>query len=269
MLWESGRATAPDGFANLTSLMNSGYNAVKAVDSTIKVIIHLSNGHDNGLFRWMFDGLANNGAKFDIIGMSSYPSASNWKTRDSEILANSNDMVSRYGKDVMITEVGMDPSTTTREMLVDLIGKMASVPGRRGLGVFIWEPECYNWCNYSLGAWNVNGRPGAAMDAFLTAVEVQGHSGPAMAPAGMTVSMHPVGAPALIHYSVPVDGFVSVAVFDCRGKKITSIIDQFLQSGFYTSRWNACGYKPGAYFLRVRQFDGTAEITKLMIFRRR
>lgn len=265
MLWENGRATATGGFANLASLMNSGCNAVKAADSAIKVIIHLSNGYDNTLYRWMFDGLTSNGVKFDIIGMSSYPSQNNWTARDSQILNNCNDMVSRYGKDVMVTETGMDASAATRDMLADLIGKVASVSGGRGRGVFIWEPECFNWCNYSFGAWNTNGRPGMAMDAFLTASEVKRQTGPAMAPAVVTSSMHHVGTTRLIHYIVPVDGFVSVAVFDCRGKLVESIIDRFLHSGSYAVHWNACGYRSGAYFLRVRQSGGTADFRRLVL----
>lgn len=36
-----------------------------------------------------------------------------------------------------------------------------------GLGVFYWEPEAYNWQNYSSGAFDNTGKPIIAMDAFL------------------------------------------------------------------------------------------------------
>jgi arabinogalactan endo-1,4-beta-galactosidase len=68
------------------------------VDTSIKVIVHISNGFDNNLFRWIFDGLKNNGAQFDIIGMSLYPSTSNWSSLNDQCLANMNDMVSRYNR---------------------------------------------------------------------------------------------------------------------------------------------------------------------------
>jgi arabinogalactan endo-1,4-beta-galactosidase len=58
------------GFAQM---INAGYDAVKAVFPQAKVIVHLANGYDNSLFRWMFDGLKSNGAKYDVIGMSLYP----------------------------------------------------------------------------------------------------------------------------------------------------------------------------------------------------
>ena len=39
-----------------------GYSAVKAVDNSIRVIVHVSNGFDNSLSRWVFDGLKSFGA---------------------------------------------------------------------------------------------------------------------------------------------------------------------------------------------------------------
>jgi len=55
MLWNDGRAST--SMANFASLITSGYNAVKAVFPSAKVIVHISNGYDNALFRWIFDGL--------------------------------------------------------------------------------------------------------------------------------------------------------------------------------------------------------------------
>lgn len=169
MLWNDGRAST--SMANFASLITSGYNAVKAVFPTAKVIVHISNGYDNGLFRWIFDGLQANGAgsKYDVIGMSLYPTTSNWSTLTSQCLSNMNDMVSRYGKDVMVVEVGMDVSaaSTCKSFLTDMINKTKSVSGGRGLGVLYWEPQAYNsWQGYNLGAFGSNGRPTIALDAF-------------------------------------------------------------------------------------------------------
>jgi arabinogalactan endo-1,4-beta-galactosidase len=106
--------------------------------------------------------------------MSLYPSystggAASWSTVNEQCLANMNDMVSRYGKPVMIVEVGMpvgDPATC-RSFLTDIIGKTRSVSNNMGLGVFYWEPECFvNWNGYSLGAFDSTGRPTIALDAF-------------------------------------------------------------------------------------------------------
>jgi arabinogalactan endo-1,4-beta-galactosidase len=167
MLWPNG--VASDSMNNFAQLVNAGYNAVKAVDTSIKVIVHISNGYDNNLFRWMFDGLKSNGAHWDIIGMSLYPTAANWSTLNTQCLTNMNDMVSRYGKQVMIAEIGMSwtDASACNSFITDLIGKVKSVSGGNGLGVFYWEPESYNgWQGYGLGAFDNSGRPTVAMNAF-------------------------------------------------------------------------------------------------------
>ncbi|MBB3186263.1 glycoside hydrolase family 53 protein [Microbacter margulisiae] len=167
MMWPAGNATT--SMANYAALVNTGYNAVKAVFPNTKVIIHLQNGYDNSLYRWLFDGLKSNGAKWDVIGMSLYPSTTNWQNYNAQCLANMNDMVSRYGSEVMICEVGMpwDSPTVCQSFLTDLIAKVKSVSNHKGLGVFYWEPECYNnWQNYTLGAFDNSGKPTVALNAF-------------------------------------------------------------------------------------------------------
>ncbi|MGE5797410.1 MAG: arabinogalactan endo-beta-1,4-galactanase, partial [Ignavibacteria bacterium] len=143
-LYETGKAST--NMSNFASIIKSGYNAVKAVDSSIQVIVHLSNGHDNQMFRWMFDGLRNNGAKWDIIGMSVYPYWANlpWQTDDSLALITMEDMIARYNTKVMVVEAGYlyYKPVEANQYLLDLIEKTKSVGG---LGVFYWEPQSYNW----------------------------------------------------------------------------------------------------------------------------
>jgi arabinogalactan endo-1,4-beta-galactosidase len=155
--------------ANFAALVKSGYTAVKSVSSSTKVIVHVSNGFDNSLFHFVFDGLKANGAQWDIIGMSLYPTAANWQTYDTQCLANINDMVSSYSTPCMVVEVGFaenDPATA-RDFLTDIITKTNSLSGNNGLGVFYWEPEAYNnWQSYGLGAFDNTGKPTEALDAF-------------------------------------------------------------------------------------------------------
>jgi arabinogalactan endo-1,4-beta-galactosidase len=167
MLWPDGKASV--NMANFAALVNAGYKAVKQINDSIKVIVHISNAYDNSLFRWIFDGLKLNGANWDIIGMSLYPSVSNWQSYNDSCLANMNDMISRYSKPVMICEVGMpaDQATACQSFLTDLIEKTKSIPGHNGIGVFYWEPESYNnWQGYGMGAFDNTGRPTVAMNAF-------------------------------------------------------------------------------------------------------
>lgn len=166
MLWPDGEAST--NMANFAAFVEAGYEAVKSESSTTQVIVHVSNGYDNTHFEWLFDGLKNNGAHWDIVGMSLYPSTTNYTTYDTECLANMKDMVTRYGTPVMICEVGMtatDP-TDSRAFLTDIITKNNSLANGNGLGVFYWEPEAYNWQSYSLGAFDGTGKPTIALDAF-------------------------------------------------------------------------------------------------------
>ena len=167
MLWPDGKAST--NMANFAQLVNAGYDAVKSVSDSSKVIVHISNGYDNNLFRWIFDGLKNNNAKWDVIGMSLYPSSANWSTLNDQCLANMNDMISRYNKEIMICEVGMswDQPSACNAFLTDLINKTKSLADNKGLGVFYWEPECNNnWNGYTLGAFDNSGRPTIALNAF-------------------------------------------------------------------------------------------------------
>ena len=170
LLWPDGQITGAGagGAANYAALINNGYNAVKAVDTSIKTILHISNGFDNALFRYNLDSLKNHGGKWDITGMSSYPSVSGWLPNNISVLANMQDMISRYGKPVMVSETGMDETqaSTSEQMLVDIMTKTASL-GNNGLGVFYWEPEAYGgWQGYTLVAFDPTGKPTVAMKAF-------------------------------------------------------------------------------------------------------
>jgi len=167
MLWPEGKAST--NMSNFAQLVNAGYDAVKAVFTSAKVIVQVSNGYDNSLFRWLFDGLKNNGAKWDVIGLSLYPTAGNWSALNAQCLTNMNDMVARYGKEVMVVEVGMswDQAAACNSFLADLVTKTKSVTGNKGLGVLYWEPEGYNnWQGYTLGAFDNSGKPTVALNSF-------------------------------------------------------------------------------------------------------
>ena len=105
MLWPDGSTS---NWNNLSALLNKGYDAVKAVDPSIKVVIHLDGGNHNGKFRTFFDNFKSHGGKWDVIGMSYYPfwdhKAHTETIRDLGL--NLNDMAARYGKEVIVAETG-------------------------------------------------------------------------------------------------------------------------------------------------------------------
>lgn len=163
-----------DNWPQLAQLINKGYDAIKTVFPETKVILHVDQGNNNGRFRWWFDAAKANGAKYDIIGLSYYPywleGKPDYTLSIDDLAKNMNDMVARYGKDVMVVEVGGEDVKVqnTYDMLVAVLKKTKEVSGGKGLGVFYWEPEgARSWSRYPLSAWGDDGRPTRAMDAFL------------------------------------------------------------------------------------------------------
>jgi len=163
-----------DNWPQLAQLINQGYDAVKAVSPSSKVVLHLDRGQDNQWFRTWFDNAKVHGAKYDVIGLSYYPYWLDGKpdyTQSIDALAaNMNDMAARYGKEVMVVEVGGEDSKpqNTYDMLMAVQQKVRQVPGGKGLGVIYWEPQgARSWSHYELSAWGDDGRPTKAMDAFL------------------------------------------------------------------------------------------------------
>lgn len=168
MLWPDG---STDNWNQLGILLNKGYEAVKAVDQSIKVIVHLDEGDNHQKYRTFFDHATAQNVKYDVIGLSYYPF---WVKKDyTETIANLefnlNDIVTRYQKEVMIVEVGgeYDKIENTKDLLEATIKAVKNVPNNKGLGVLYWEPQGEkSWSGYSLSAWLSDGKPSPALDAF-------------------------------------------------------------------------------------------------------
>ena len=168
MLWPEG---STKNWSQLAQLLNKGYEATKAIDAKIKVIVHVDEGNNNEKFRWFFDNATANNVKYDVIGLSYYPF---WIKKDytetiADLAYNLNDMVARYNKEVMIVEVGgIDEEVqNTKELLAATIKAVRAVPNNKGLGVLYWEPQgAKSWSGYSLSAWQKDGKPSPALDAF-------------------------------------------------------------------------------------------------------
>lgn len=166
MLYPVGQ-TNKGGAVAFAKFVKSGYDAVKAVDSTMQVIVHLPEGHDNSLYRSIFDGLKKNGAKWDIIGLSAYPRWSHLDgpTMITKVMSNINDLKTRYNTPCMIVETGHYPNKAV-EGNQYLVGVMDRMIKNGDLGCFYWEPESMG--GYDMGAWdNDTKRPTVMMDAFL------------------------------------------------------------------------------------------------------
>lgn len=223
MLWPTGKASSA-GFVNYAKFVTAGNNAVKTFDSSIKTIVHISNGFDNNLYQWNIGGLISNGAQFDIIGMSLYPDSNNWLDYVDETYSNMLDMQSRYSKDVMMVEVGFNSNfpDVAHQFLVYILEKTRQAGG---LGVLYWEPIAHlGWASYSKGAWDADGSPSIAMDAFidsstLNTEEVLNNE----VFKGLKLYPNPVSNTLKIDIK---DGNINVInVFDLVGRKLKAIND--------------------------------------------
>jgi arabinogalactan endo-1,4-beta-galactosidase len=177
MMWPAGATSAQGtgaigGYDGLADLLKAGIKAVRDADpnaadpkTRARIVIHLANGGDNGLYRTVFDALTARNVDFDVIGLSYY---SYWHGALAQLQSNMNDISGRYHKDVAVVETayaytlddsdlttnlfgpnqvkdgGYLPTVQGQATLVrDVIAAVAQVPGGRGLGVFYWEPDWY------------------------------------------------------------------------------------------------------------------------------
>jgi arabinogalactan endo-1,4-beta-galactosidase len=168
----------PEGSTNnwrqLAQLINKGYDAIKSISPHSKVILHVDQGNNNNRFRTWFDSARANNAKYDVIGLSYYPywlkGHPDYTLSINDLANNLDDMASRYGKEVMVVEVGGEDTKVqnTYDMLIAVQQKVKEVPNAKGLGVIYWEPEgARSWSHYALSAWGSDGKPTKALDAFL------------------------------------------------------------------------------------------------------
>ncbi len=178
---EEGRTTITESMGHAQNnpeqyagLFAAGYDAVKEIFPEAIAMVHLDNGFDEELYNWNLDILINNGAKFDMIGMSLYPywamdagHRDDAETTITDCIANIKKVSEKYGCDVMIVETGMEALKPEEgyAQLSRIIRECKENTNGRCKGVFYWEPEC-NPSQYKLGAFTEDGYPTQIMDAF-------------------------------------------------------------------------------------------------------
>ncbi len=177
MLWDddesiSGDLTANNG-ANYTQLHNAAYDVVKSIFPETKVVLHIDRGNRSDLTQNLLTTTTVNNIKIDVLGFSLYPEVDNWESYTTLCMNNMQWVVDTYGLDVMICEVGMsnDAPKTANLFLSQLVSQVSAITDNqgnsKGLGVFYWEPQCYNnWKGYTKGAFDSEGMPTDALNAF-------------------------------------------------------------------------------------------------------
>jgi arabinogalactan endo-1,4-beta-galactosidase len=205
MLWPLGKTfqATPDekigGVDEFARLLSAGSRAVREASPDIRIAVHLADGGDHGLYRYMFDELTKRNVDYDVIGFSYYPY---WHGALDQLADNMNTVSVRYGKPVFVAETayartfadddnygnqfgpGLDRTGGYKATVqgqatevYDVMAAVADVPGDQGLGVFYWEPtwiavkgvgwrtgEGNNWENQAM--FDSAGKAAASLNVF-------------------------------------------------------------------------------------------------------
>lgn len=171
MLWETCRVKGSDA-ANFVKVFNACAKTVKELYPDAKVVLHADNAWNIEILTWFYDLMKTSGAKYDIIGLSLYPSywQNNgypaWESKTKQAVANVETLFKAYGKPVMFVEFGM-PASEPDNAKAALQYILDNTKGKSYFqGIFMWEPESEKSRNgYDYGAFK-DGRATAAMDPF-------------------------------------------------------------------------------------------------------
>ncbi|MFD1955574.1 arabinogalactan endo-beta-1,4-galactanase [Paenibacillus thailandensis] len=165
MLWDDGKV---DGqldtdaqWERFAALVKQGIAAVRHVDPSINVMIHIDRGGDNASSRKFYDRFERHGVEFDTIGLSFYPW---WHGTLDDLRNNLHDLAERYGKEIIVVETAYPWTLDTSEgrfiveqeeqlhvgypatpsgqtqYLADFVKIIQETPGGLGAGFYYWEP---------------------------------------------------------------------------------------------------------------------------------
>ena len=159
LLWPDGRVEDTKGMA---MLLAEGIRGVRETAPEAKIVLHLDFGTDNKMYRKWFSDIAPWHLAYDVIGMSYYPY---WNGSMEALLYNMNDISKTFQKEVLVMETAMGYTTDTlgcrgiafleeqekasgypatfegqETFLRDLFKGVRQIEGKRGIGVFYWEP---------------------------------------------------------------------------------------------------------------------------------
>lgn len=203
-------------YKNIARFVSAGIRAVREIDPSIPVMLHLDNGGNNKMYRDWFDHYTKYGEDFDIIGLSYYPF---WHGKTSGLAFNMNDMVKRYQKHVILTEVSTGftmedyaqyeklpanrrKGMATKPSLVagiehemtkdgqcrfmkDILNIIRDIPDNMGRGFFYWEPAWLprpgsEWATSAALAYTGEAGPGGNEWANQALFDYDGNALPAL-----------------------------------------------------------------------------------------
>ena len=126
IVWPEGGVAHMD---SLAQLLKEGIAAVKEVDPSIVIMIHVALGGQNDESVFFLDNMLSRGVNFDIIGESYYPK---WHSSLTDLQSNLTDLAKRYRQDIIVVEYSQ-----LKKEVNDIV---LNIPDNKGKGTCIWEP---------------------------------------------------------------------------------------------------------------------------------
>lgn len=169
-LWPEGRA---ENWTQFTTLLKSAIKAVRDVDPSIQVMIHLSGHREVDYYVNYFKRLVESGVEFDVIGLSYY---TYWHGDLNKLKAIAKALVENFNKTIVLAEVayawtledadghpnlfsskdmevkgGYKASVQGQASLIrDIIAALYEAAGEKAGGVFYWGA---GWIPYPGAGW--------------------------------------------------------------------------------------------------------------------
>lgn len=184
----------------LGALLQAGYDGVKSVAPSTRVIIHLDDGGNLAKYENYFDHLRALGVQWDVIGASYYPF---WTGKTVAQLADfARTVTARYDKDLFVMEVGFNWSPTLPNGYPGQLANngpypasMSSPAGQqqfmdeflstmrhtdRVIGILYWDPVMIATPGVGWAVRDADGRPGPNVVANTTLFDFQGRALPVL-----------------------------------------------------------------------------------------
>lgn len=133
MIWPDGKIEG-DSAESFSILLRCASAAVRAVDPSINIMVHIAKAHDLKNSIKFFDKIIARDVVFDIIGQSYYPE---WHGELDPMEANLIELAKRYEKPIVIAEY--------KEHKKEVNEIVKKLPNGLGLGTFIWEATSPQW----------------------------------------------------------------------------------------------------------------------------
>jgi len=69
---------------------------------------------------------------------------------------------------------------------------------------------------------------------------------------------NPFNPSTVINYQIPVDGFVSLKIYDITGREVTTLVNRAQTKGRYEIKFDASNLSSGVYFYRIRSVPSSS-----------